>query len=294
MGVLIQKFFRRRWLFLALLICMGLLPNCIRLHKTDREISRYFRKAPQKPRFQTYSRHGWQMHYAEIGADTLPAVIFVHGSPGSWDAFIDFFKDSLLYTRAHLIAVDRPGYGKSEYGTPELSLQEQAALLAPVLDAGASPNRPLLVGHSLGGPVVARMAMDYPRKTGGLILVAPSIDPAMEKEEWYRKVGNWTLVRKLLPTEFDVSNQEILPLKGELEKMLPLWKTIRVPVTVIQGAADVLVPPANADFARRQLVEAPVTVVMLPGVNHFIPWSNPEVIRQAILRHLADTAAVAK
>ncbi len=289
MFTLKRKTLLKRCFLVLVLASVFLLPNCIRLHKTDREIAKYFRDAPVKPRFQTYTHHGRQMHYPEIGADTLPLVVFVHGSPGSWDAFIDFFKDSVLYRQAHLIAVDRPGYGKSEYGTPELSLKEQAALLAPVLAQSPSWKKPVLVGHSLGGPVVVRMAMDYPGQVGGLLLVAPSIDPQLEKKEWYRPVGNWGLVRKLLPTELDVSNQEILPLKAELEKMLPLWKTIRVPVTVIQGDADVLVPPANAAFAQHMLVAAPVEMVMLPGVNHFIPWSNPQEIQQAIFKHLSGT-----
>ena len=46
--------------------------------------------------------------------------------------------------------------------------------------------RIMLIGHSLGGPVIARMAMDYPDAYQGLIFVAASIDPEMEKEEWYR------------------------------------------------------------------------------------------------------------
>jgi pimeloyl-ACP methyl ester carboxylesterase len=85
-----------------------------------------------------------------------------------------------------------------------------------------------------------------------------------------------------------VSNQEILPLKGELEKMLPLWATIRVPVIVIQGEDDPLVPAGNASFAKRMLVNAPVTIQMIPRMNHFIPWSRPDLIRDAILHQLTE------
>jgi pimeloyl-ACP methyl ester carboxylesterase len=277
---------KKRWFLIGLFFCLVTLTRCIRLHKTDREIEKHFKDAPVKPRFHTYVQDGWPIHYAEIGADSLPTVVFIHGSPGSWDAFIGFFKDTTLYTKARLVSVDRPGYGKSDYGSPEMSLRQQAALLAPVLRTNRNPKKPVLVGHSLGGPVAARLAMDYPKLTGGLVLVAASVDPGQEKNEWYRHVGEWALVRKLLPTEFDVSNREILPLKGELTKMLPLWKNIRVPVTVIHGDADVLVPFANAAFSKKMLVHAPVEMVVLPKVNHFIPWSHPQVIRQAVLQQL--------
>lgn len=267
------------------LLVLGL-PRCISLRMSDRKVRAYFADRPVKPQFGFLTVDGRPLHYARLGADTLPMVLFVHGSPGSWDAFIDFFTDSTLYQRAQLVAVDRPGFGKSNRGEPEPSLQAQAAAIAPLLRRNRAARRPILVGHSLGGPVVARLAMDYPQWVGGLILVAPSIDPALEKFEWYRHVGKLAPIRVLLPVELDVSNREILPLRGELTELLPRWLAIRVPVTVIQGEDDDLVPAGNATFARRVLVNAPLTVQLIPGMNHFIPWRRPDLIRAAILRHL--------
>ncbi len=68
--------------------------------------------------------------------------------------------------------------------------------------------------------------------------------------------------------------------------MLSLWAGIRMPVTVIQGEEDPLVPPGNADYAKRMLVNAPVTIQMIPNMNHFIPWSRPDLIHDAIIKHL--------
>jgi pimeloyl-ACP methyl ester carboxylesterase len=253
---------------------------------SDKKVAEYFKDAPEKPSFYEYTHNGRRIHYAAIGADTLPMVVFVHGSPGSWDAFISFFKDTTLYKVARIVSVDRPGFGKSGYGKVETSLQEQAALLMPLLQTNQSASLPILVGHSLGGPVVSRMAMDYPHLVGGLVLVAPSIDPALEKWEWYRHVGDFFLFRAIIPKELNVSNQEILPLKKELAHMMPMWASIRVPVIVIQGENDKLVPPGNAGFAEKMLVNAPTTIWMIPEMNHFIPWSRPELIQQAILQQL--------
>jgi pimeloyl-ACP methyl ester carboxylesterase len=61
-----------------------------------------------------------------------PLVIFVHGSPGSLSAFIDFMTDSILLQSARLISVDRPGFGDANFGYAESSLARQAALLKPV------------------------------------------------------------------------------------------------------------------------------------------------------------------
>jgi pimeloyl-ACP methyl ester carboxylesterase len=64
--------------------------------------------------------------------------------------------------------------------------------------------------------------------------------------------------------------------------MLPLWSKITCPVTLIQGQRDSLVPAANADFGKKMLVNAPTNLVLVADMDHFVPWSNPELIRQAI------------
>ena len=284
-------------LFIVLLLIL-LLPQCISVRMSDKEVAAYFANRPVKPQFGFIDVGNRQVHYARIAApnpsvaDTLPIVLFVHGSPGAWDAFIGFFADSSLYNHAQLVAVDRLGFGKSGLGNPEPSLQKQAAALAPLLHLNLQ--KPIVVGHSLGGPVAVRLAMDYPDEVGGLILVAPSIDPALEKQEWYRPLGRAFPIRHWLPTELNVSNREILPLKGELQQMLPRWASITVPVTIIQGEDDNLVPPGNALFAKQMLTHAPVTVEMIPAMNHFIPWRRPDLIHNAILRQLAKQETSSK
>lgn len=142
-------------------------------------------------------------------------------------------------------------------GQAEPSLRKQAAAIAAVSGQVTPSGRAVLAGHSLGGPVIVRLATDYPDRVRSLILVAPSISPELEKQEWFRPVLAAFPFRQLLPAELDVSNREIRPLKGELQRMLPLWTSITVPVTVIQGDADNLVPSGNADFAKRMLTQIP-------------------------------------
>ncbi len=238
------------------------------------------------PTFHSYTVLGREIFAAEIGPEDAPPVLYVHGSPGSWDDAAALMTDPQLVGRAHLIAVDRPGFGKSGFGQLETSLERQAAMLAGVL-AQAAPRRPaIIVGHSLGGPVAARLAMDHPEQVAGLVLVAASIDPALEKTAWYQKVARWPIIRSIVPRVLLLANDEILPLKGELEKMLPLWSSIHMPVEVIQGDDDALVPPANADFAERMLTGAPVHRMRIPKQGHLIPWERPDLIRDAIVRLL--------
>ena len=66
------------------------------------------------------------MNYVEIGNDTLPMILLLHGSPGSSMDWKELMSDSLILDKAYLVAVDRPGYGYSSFGEVESSVITQA------------------------------------------------------------------------------------------------------------------------------------------------------------------------
>jgi pimeloyl-ACP methyl ester carboxylesterase len=117
-------------------------------------------------------------------------------------------------------------------------------------------------------------------------MVAPSIDPGLEKLRWYNQVASWRLLNWALPGEWLTSNREILPLKKELQAIEGDWHKIACPVILIQGEADELVPPKNADFAERML-PGRVKVERIPGVGHFVLWEQPRLTVAALLELLA-------
>ena len=269
------------------LLVMTFMHACMTFRMSSKEVDAFFKENHVQGTQHSYSVGFRDIHYAVAGDSAKPLVLFVHGSPGSLSAFIHFLKDSSLLQQALLVTTDRPGFGYSNFGNGEGSLSKQAAILKPILEK-YKHNRPIiLVGHSLGGPLIARMAIDYPQLVDGLIIVAGSIDPELEPNEtWFRAPLATPFLSWILPRSFRASNEEIYHLKPELEDMLPLWKNITCPVIVIQGKKDVLVSPENADFARKMLVNAPVEFVLVDDMNHFVPWSNPELIHDAILKML--------
>lgn len=228
------------------------------------------------------------IHFFKVGDRShLPLIIFVHGSPGALNAYELYFSDSLLAEKADMIALDRPGFGYSDFGKSESSLEVQAALIAQILK-DFPDRKKILVGHSMGGPVISKTAMDFPEYVDGLVMVAPSISPVLEPSNRLRKVLDFPLIRWFTPPALRVCNQEIIPLKEELDLMMNDWKDIMVPVTVVQGMADNLVPMGNANFAKSIMDQNPnVKTKMIEGGNHFILWSEVPIVREEILRVLA-------
>lgn len=259
------------------------------------EIKNYFANEQAKGVFESYYQGNRKVTYVKAGDPDRPLVVFVHGSPGSLSAFIHFLKDQTLLQAAQLITVDRPGFGASNFGYAEPSLQKQAGLLKPLLEKHKNQRPIILVGHSLGGPVIARMAIDFPELVDGLIIVAGSMDPDLEPDEtWFRAPLASPFLKWILPRSFRASNDEIYKLKPELQELTPLLRQVKAPTIVIQGCRDSLVPAENADFVKRMFVNAPVDIRLETDMDHFVPWSNPELIRESILQLISETTASKK
>src|SRR5688572_29677493 len=63
------------------------------------------------------------IHYAISGSDSLPTLVFLHGSPGSWMNYMKFMGDSALQRKFRIVSIDRPGFGYSDFGKA-LHMQE--------------------------------------------------------------------------------------------------------------------------------------------------------------------------
>ncbi len=220
---------------------------------------------------------GGDLSYYEAGTLSGRRVVYVHGTPGSAGAWAGYLRAPI--PGLHSIAVDRPGFGCSvpEHSFP--SLEVQAAALEPIVGEGGP--KPILVGHSLGGPIVCRYAVDHPGRVGGLVIVAGALDPGLERVLAIQRVGRVPPFVWMLPSALRNSNEELIPLKGELEALGPRLGEIRCPIVIIHGTEDSLVPYANVAYMRRVFTDEP-RVITIDGANHFIPWKFEGVIRVAI------------
>ncbi len=280
-----KKIKRRYLLALLFLVLYGTCQmEFLTLRKPEKDQADYLHRAGvDKYYFGRINLGSVNIHYTHTGKDSLGLVLFVHGSPGSSADMLRYLTKPALQS-CQLIAVDRPGFGYSAFGRAEPSLGRQAECLAALLRK--YPFRPsVLVGHSYGGPVIGRVAMDYPELVDGMVIIAGALDPRLEPHYWWQKPLNWPIIENLLPPVFRVSNQEILPLKSELEAMADRWGEINCAVTVVQGLKDKLVHPENYLFAKTNMVNAEwLTIDTMPNDGHFILWTKEDEIVKHILQ----------
>ena len=267
----------------VLILAFIFLASCIKLRTSDAKI--YKKMAQQGVKVETYTLDGKSMRYVHTGNDTLPLVVFVHGAPGSSDAFFDYLKNDKLLQKCQMISIDRLGYGYSEFGKVEVSIEKQAYFIVPILKKYQN-RKIILVGHSYGGPVVACLAMNYPEYVKGIILAAPAIDPENEKIFWFNKPASWKMVRWCLPRVLNVANDEKMAHSAQLKLLLPKWENIRADVTYIHGGKDNVVPFVNHIFAQKMLKNANVTYILKDKMNHFFPFRKIEILEDAILNQL--------
>lgn len=223
------------------------------------------------------------------GDSTAINLLFVHGSPGSWTAFEDYLRDSVLLTRFRLIAADRMGFGYNHFGHPEASLEKQAQNLLQVMDSLDNGRPFYIIGHSLGGPVAVQMAAMDTLRIKGLCLLSASIDPDLEPREAIRPLILPKAMKYLIPTSIWTSNYEIYYLMDELKKQKVLWSSIQAKMLVMHGEKDKMVPLGNADYAESNYPDKEkFRKVILEGKNHFIPWTAMDTVRSELIIFAGD------
>jgi pimeloyl-ACP methyl ester carboxylesterase len=147
---------------------------------------------------------GQRIHYVDIGQG--PAIVMIHGLGGNLMNYSYALADRLAKDH-RVILIDRPGSGRSTRpkGAPA-NLAAQAATLAKLIRA-LKLDRPVLVGHSLGGALSLAISFDHPDCAGALALLAPLTQardtvPAVFKaleipSPLLRTIVSWTLATPL-------------------------------------------------------------------------------------------------
>jgi pimeloyl-ACP methyl ester carboxylesterase len=271
-----------------LLLWLVLAQSCMKFRMNDDQAKKKFQSAGIALHTITKNVNGFPLHYVQTGVDTFPTLLFVHGTPGSWDAFENYLKDSALLQHYRIISIDRPGFGYSDFGNA-MHLADQTTIIASWLDEVNNKKPVIIIGHSLGGPLVIKLAAARPQYINQLVILAGALDPAAEKPEKWRPVLMYTPLQYLVPGALRPSNRELWYLKKDLKEMTADYEKITCPVYILHGNKDMLVPYSNVAYAKKMFTQSShVWVTTFENENHFIVWTREKEIRELLLGMVAQ------
>lgn len=273
-------------MFVFLLFCGYLVfcQSCMKMRMSPKKTIEFFSKSKTSFKDVSYKiSEIHQIHYIETGDSTKPTLLFLHGSPGSWDAYKTYLSDIDLQKKYRLIAIDRPGFGYSNFGEAA-NLETQANLILPFIQS-KNNNQPItLIGNSMGGPIAVKLATKKPKLFKNLVIIAGAIDPKAETPENWRPILMSKPIKYLIPGAFRPSNEELWWLKEDLKIMNSQLHKVISNVIIIHGTEDSLVPYSNVAFMETEFINAKKTeTIPIEKADHFIPWTHYEIIKKNLM-----------
>lgn len=252
-----------------------------------------------------------KVHYRSYGKGE-ESLVFIHG----WACNMDFWDGQVagFNGKKRLILIDLPGHGQSD--KPEIPYTMDLfarAIDAVMTDAGVK--RAVLVGHSMGTPVIRQFYRKYPEKTLALVIVDGALRPFGKKEDMEQftaplRGSNY----KEAATQFIdgmLGEQTSANLREKIKSSMlstpqhvavsafdgmfdeSIWKEdkINVPVLAVLAKSPFW-PPDTEQYYRS--IAPKIDFQMWEGVSHFLMMEKPVEFNGALEKFLAANGLLKK
>ena len=279
------------------------------------------RAYPAQGRFIEVS--GATLHVLDIGPRdaAAPPIVMIHGASSNLEAMRRPLGD-LLARHHRVILIDRPGHGWSTRArmsdsTPAI----QGRMIDEALEKLEVANA-IFVVHSWAGALGARMALDYPQRVAGLVMLAPVAYPWRGGVGWYNKLVTTPMIGPLLAYTITLPTGYFLTDAGARGVFLPqtmpdgfvedtatplllrpreflanAWDLVTLKAAVIEQAprygdikATTVVISGDADDTVWSNIHsrpfaatvANTKLIILPGVGHMVAYAAPDLVIREI------------
>jgi pimeloyl-ACP methyl ester carboxylesterase len=238
-------------------------------------------------------RGGWKLRY-ELTGEGPELVVLTHG----FGATAETWRGQVAALAPHyrVLTWDLRAHGSSGSPDEPITLHTLAADLAAVVAAADGPAHAL--GHSAGGVVTMRFALDHPQSVRSLVLVGTASECNARAHAWYESLattaetlGGEALLKKLGSRDVADAPPEphgfariaramgglhTAPLTSELER-------VRCPTLVVVGEKDFLGVGGSVIISRRI---AGSRLEIVPERGHALFHEDPDGFNQRVLAFL--------
>jgi len=228
-----------------------------------------------------------------------PTLLFIHGAGGShrlWEYQLGFFD--------HAIAVDLAGH---DIGTGRNTIDEYVEEVKRFCDESSLGNI-VMIGHSMGGGIAQKFALDYQKYLKAIVLVcsgaklrvAPNILAAVKKNhaqaiELIMKLAFSdkapSEIRKRAAKEMMKIRPEVI--YGDLEAcdkfdVMSRLKEIKLPTLIICGLEDQVTPVKYSEYLKNNILNSRLEVIANAG--HFVMLEKPEELNERLETFIKELA----
>ncbi len=285
----------------------------------DDAIDAFIDEFPEPPEEQ--EGEGTESAYATVTVEDLSLrssqigegepIVLIHGFGGDLDNWL--FNMSTLAEHGSVLAIDLPGHGESSLVVPDPTVDGLARLMWDALDQSGMDRPAALIGHSLGGAVVSRMARLHPERVRSLALLAPAgLGDEIDQEyidgfvTARSKLDMKAVAAQLFADQSAVTRSLIdgMLRYKRLDGVIALLSRIRdawftggrqlvsvtddlaaldVPILVIWGADDRVIPAAHAARA-----DAFAAVHVIDDAGHMVQMEQAGEVNRLLASHIGE------
>jgi len=243
-------------------------------------------------------------HFVKAGAETAPALLFLHGFADSWRSGELLFPT--LSDHFRVFALDQRGHGQSDDEFDRFTIDDFAADAADFI-RWVIGGPVILVGHSLGSLVAQRVAADHKDMVSRLVLISSTDSAAnsavlRDLRDTLRSFGDEVprafvqdfhaglIAKPLYLSQLDVFDAESMRLSARVWRKTaealvirnaPVAARIAAPTLVLQGAEDAVFGVEAQHRLMALLKDGRLRVY--PEVGHAPNWEEPETVARDII-----------
>jgi len=248
------------------------------------------------------SQDGTPISYEVYGAGE-PTLVFVHG----WSCDARYWREQVPYfsRKQRVVTLDLAGHGHSGFGRPRYDMKAFGEDVRAVTEATGS-HQVILIGHSMGGPVIAEAARLMPSRVIGLIgidtfdnieypMTRKQVDELVAPLKRNFRKGSRQFAREMIASRTDPGLREWILADmsaaapwaaiSAMEEMMAqhisgeaarIFEDIRIPVVCVNGGLWPLDYAAN----RRHMFS--FDAIVLKEADHFLMLDYHEEFNGAL------------
>jgi non-heme chloroperoxidase len=238
-----------------------------------------------------------KLQYVEQGDPAGPVVIFLHGYTDSWHSFESVM--AILPKNIHAFAVSQRGHGNSSRPQNKYHPKDFAADIAAFIKE-KKLGTAFIVGHSMGGVIAQKFALDYPHLTKAIVIVSsdasfkdnpglPEFKQEVEKlsdpisYQFANEFQKSTCVRPIDSAYYQVLVSESLKVPAHVWKAAmngimnvdysKALNTITQPALIVWGDKDGFCLRADQEILLKNIKNA--QLLIYEGTGHALHWEEP-------------------